>query len=45
MKVTVEVDPLVDCLECIQDSNEDDIVSATIDEVIDIIYHFAKENK
>lgn len=45
-KLIVEVDPVVDCLECIQDRTEDDIIIQTIDEVIDIIYHFAKgENK
>ena len=38
----VNVNHLIDLLECIQDSNEDDIVLQTIDEVITVIYDIAE---
>lgn len=44
-ELDVSVDPLVDCLECIQDATDNKTIIETIDEVIDIVYHLAKEKQ
>lgn len=41
-ELKIEVNPLIDLLECIQDANEDVTVIKTIDEVIDVVYELAK---
>lgn len=43
--LVVNVDELLDCLECIQDANECDIVSQTIDEVITVVYDLVKKGE
>lgn len=41
-ELSVDVNPLIDCLECIQDANDNQYVKDTVDEVIDIVYTLAK---
>lgn len=41
-ELSVDVNPLIDCLECIQDANDNQYVKDTIDEVIDVVYTLAK---
>jgi len=42
--LSVNVDELIDLLECIQDSNENIDVIQTIDEVITVVYDLVKED-
>lgn len=43
--IQINVDKLIDLLECIQDATDDRTVIETIDEVITIVYDLAKEEE
>lgn len=43
-EIFVNVDELVDCLECVQDANKDDLtIVEAINEAIDIVYDLSRE--
>lgn len=41
-ELAINVDELVDCLECIKEANNDQVVGQTIDEVITVVYDLAR---
>lgn len=44
MELKIDANNLIDLLECIQDANKIEVVSQTINEIIDIVYDLAEEN-
>lgn len=41
----INVNYLMDILECMQDANKNDVVRQTIDEVIDVVYDIAEQKE